>query len=248
MMLLAGRTAAAWCSERNISVMYRGTVKPPSILGTSSEEMKEKMLSHAEQNRPIPRTLAMDYIRSLGRAVSHSAPIPHKIIGLSSYVKVTSPLRRFSDMIAHWQIEGAIRYEALTGKKFDATKISNPRGVLPFSQRQMQESIVTLSPRERIISATKKASQRFWLTLAFLRAFKYKEASLPDIFKCWVQIKYLNGEFEVHLPEYGVQAQMIEALDVQEGDEWEVALHQVNVFDLTIYVKPIRLVNREESA
>jgi hypothetical protein len=155
-------------------------------------------------------------------------------------------------MIAHWQIEAALRYEAQAGKKFDANEIAKttPRSILPFSQRQIQESIVTLSPRERIIQTTTRQSQKFWLILAFLRASKYKEAPFPGVLKYWVQGQGLSvtGETLGHLPEYGVSATMVGGLDVQEGDEWEVALHRIDVFNRYIYVKPIRLVNRTENA
>jgi exoribonuclease R len=250
MMMLAGRSAATWCSERHIPVMYRGTVQPPSNDSQSIEQMKATLYSSSEPT--VALSLALRYMRALGRAIAHFAPIPHRVIGVPAYVKVTSPLRRFSDMIAHWQIEAAVRYEAQTGKKFDANELAKttPRSILPFSQSQMEEAIVTLSPRERIIQSTTKQSEKFWLTLAFLRAFKYNEAPLPSVFKYWIQGQGLSvgGETLGHLPDYGVSARMVDVPDVREGDEWEVALHRIDVFERTIYVKPIRLINRTEDA
>ncbi len=132
MMLLACQTAAAWCAERQIPVMYRGTIEPPANTDISMEHIKQLVSSYFEKQEEPPTALAMRYAQSLGKAIAHSAPLPHKIIGASSYVKVTSPLRRFSDMIAHWQIEAALRYEAQSGQQFRATE-STQRGILPFS-------------------------------------------------------------------------------------------------------------------
>ncbi|KAF1944956.1 RNB-domain-containing protein [Clathrospora elynae] len=252
MMMLAGQIAASWCSERNIPVMYRGTIESPTGDGQSPEELKKIVHSHFEQHGTIPLELATRYTKSLGRAIAHSAPLPHKIIGVPGYVKVTSPLRRFSDMIAHWQIEAAIRYEARSGKKLDANELSTTSpSILPFSQRQMQESIVTLSPRERIIAHTQRESSHFWSTMAILRASKYKEAPLPDVFKFWVRfvnhgsVAAWRGSIG-HLPEYGLKAVMSEEASVREGDEWEVQLDRVDVFMRSIYVKPVRLLSRAE--
>jgi len=253
MMLMACSAAATWCTERNIPVMYRGTIEPPQSEAMSPEELKTRyVIPHMEKHGEVPRGLAWRYLASLGRAIAHSAPLPHKIIGVPGYVKVTSPLRRFSDMIAHWQIEAAIRYEARSGKKFSAAELATgPRGILPFTQRQMQESIVTLSPRERIIAMTKRNSSRFWACLALLRAFHYKEAPLPAVFRFWVRTiqdetrSYSKGAIGI-LPDYGLSANFTDTRAVQVGDEWEVQLDRIDMFTCRIYVNPVRLVHREE--
>jgi hypothetical protein len=254
MMMLAGQTAATWCTERNIPVMFRGTIDPPDRGELSSEELQRLAQSYFAQHGKVSLDLTMRYGKSLGRAIAHSSPLPHKIIGVPGYVKVTSPLRRFSDMIAHWQIEAAIRYEARSGKKFDATNTSiSPHSVLPFSQRQMQESIVTLSPRERIISTTKRDSTQFWSAQAFLRALLYKEAALPEVFQYWVRIVQDGPNVAWRgtigdLPEYGLKASMDATADVKEGDEWEVTLDKVDVYNRSIFVKPVRRLSRVEDA
>lgn len=252
MMLLACQTAASWCADRHIPVMYRGTVEMPSNEPLAPEELKQRLvLPYLEKHGDLPRGLAMRYIKSLGRAIAHSAPLPHKMIGASSYVKVTSPLRRFSDMVAHWQIEAALRYEARSGKLFDAEDSSTQRGTLPFSPRQMQEAIITLSTREKIIKSVSNASNRFWTALAMMRAFHYKEAPLPDSFKCW--IRHVSNENSKvgpsktmgYVPEYGLTVTMLKGEDVQMGDEWEVRLRSVDMSSQAIFVSPIRLLHRE---
>jgi hypothetical protein len=253
-MMLACATAASWCTERNIPVMYRGTIDLPKTNAMSSDELRENhVLPYYEKHGEVPNELALQYRSSLGRAIAHSAPRPHKIIGVPGYVKVTSPLRRFSDMIAHWQIEAAIRYEARTGTKFDAIEAAADRGgVLPFTQRQIQESIVTLSPREKIISITKRSSARFWSILALLRAFYYNEAPLPDVFRFWVRTvpdessSPLRGAMG-YLPDYGYSAVLLGESTVGLGDEWEVRLDRIDIFQRVIYVKPVRLLRQAES-
>jgi hypothetical protein len=253
MMMLACSTAASWCTDRKIPVMYRGTISRPTSSGElSSEELKiQHILPRLEKHGDVPYGIANRYISSLGRAIAHSSPLAHKLIGVPGYVKVTSPLRRFSDMIAHWQIEAAIRHEARHGEKFNGSELTGKRGILPFTHRQIQESIVTLSPREKIISMTKKDSLRFWSLLALFRAFYYKEAPLPEVYRFWVTraTRQLGAKIfhaQGVLPDYGYLAKFTNEIDAQEGDEWEVQLQRIDVFARQIHVKPIRLLRREE--
>jgi len=254
MMLLACSTAASWCNERGIPVMYRGTVSPPQSETIPSAELRDRfVMPLIEKGSEVPHGLASRYLKTLGRAIAHSSPLSHNIIGVPGYVKVTSPLRRFSDMIAHWQIEAAIRHEAKIGKKASGLGLVAPgsRGILPFTQRQMQESIVTLSPRERIISSTKRMSVRHWSMLALHRAFYYKEADLPEVFRFWARdtgtgIGRTANLVQGVLPEYGFPALMIDLSDAQAGDEWEVRLERIDMFSRHLYVKPIRLLQRED--
>lgn len=252
-MMLACSTAASWCGERGIPVMFRGSIAPPNTNRAPSEELKHNIMSnYLEKHQSPPLRLTMQYMESLGRAVAHTSPLPHKVIGVTGYVRVTSPLRRFSDMIAHWQIEAAVRYEAKTSKKYNAAEMSSERGILPFTQRQIQESIITLSPREKLIASTQRNAVNHWVSHAFLRALHYKEAELPATFKCWIRFVDLGANqrslkpMAVGLmPEFGLRVAIRDIEDAQLGDEWEVALDSVDLFLARIYVRPIRLLNRE---
>lgn len=39
-----------------------------------------------------------------GVCTTHNA-LPHAGLGLPAYVQVTSPIRRYSDLLAHWQLK-----------------------------------------------------------------------------------------------------------------------------------------------
>jgi hypothetical protein len=248
MMLLACRTAGSWCAERSIPVMFRGTVESPSYLPL--KQFREEILyPELKKNGSITYQTAQLYMGALGRSIAHSSPIPHHVIGATAYIKVTSPLRRFSDMIAHWQIEAALRFEARTGQRLNARVLAgSPRPILPFSHRQMQESIITLSPRERIIRRAHTHSNEFWAVQAFTRAFYYQEAPLPDTFIVRVKrpdpISGSKAFFE------GYRTNCILANNPDEeyqfGDRWEAKISHIDTFKSRIHVVPIRLVWREE--
>jgi exoribonuclease R len=251
MMMLGGQTAASWCTERNIPVMYRGTVETPDDTpGMTAQEFEEEIIKpYMEKHGDLSRILASRYMASRGRAVAHFSPLPHKIMGVTGYVKVTSPLRRFSDMMTHWQIEAAIRYEARTGRKLDAAQVDITESGLPFSQRQMQESIVTLQPKEKLIRQVKRDSALYWFHLALMRAFHYKETELPPTFQCWINhvpVRSLSRATAVgNLVDYNLQVKLTEDVDAQLGDEWEVAIDSVDYYQRKIFVKPLRLLFRE---
>lgn len=255
-MILGCSTAASWCGERGIPVMFRGSIAPPNVNRAPLEELKSNIMSnYLEKHQNPPLRLTMQYMESLGRAIAHTSPLPHRVIGVPGYVRVTSPLRRFSDMIAHWQIEAAIRYEARTGKKYDAAELSSQRGILPFSQRQIQESIITLSPREKLIASTQRNAVNHWVSQAFLRAMHYNQAELPVTFKCWIRFvdvgsnrRNLKSMAVGLMPEFGLRVAIRDIEDPQLGDEWEVALDSVDLFNARIYVKPVRLLKRETDA
>ncbi|KAF1930596.1 RNB-domain-containing protein [Didymella exigua CBS 183.55] len=252
-MMLGCTAAATWCGERGIPVMFRGSIAPPNVNRAPSEELKHDiMTNYLAKHRNPPLRLTMQYMESLGRAIAHTSPLPHRVIGVSGYVRVTSPLRRFSDMVAHWQIEAAMRYEQKTGKMFNAAQVGVQKGALPFSQRQIQESIITLSPREKLIATTQRNAVNHWVSQAFLRALHYGEAELPSTFKCWIRYIDLGGNRPGSkpmaaglMPEFGLRVAIRDMEDAQLGDEWEVALDSVDLFNARIYVKPVRLLKRE---
>lgn len=252
-MLLGCFAAASWCRERGIPVMFRGSIAPPNVNRAPSEELKHDiMTNYLEQHRNPPLRLTMQYMESLGRAIAHTSPIPHRVIGVPCYVRVTSPLRRFSDMIAHWQIEAVMRHEQETGKKINAAQLSAQQGILPFSQRQIQDSIVALSPREKLIATTQRNAVNHWVSQAFLRALHYGEAELPSTFKCWIRYIDLGGNRPGFkpiaaglMPEFGLRVAVRDIEDAQLGDEWEVVLDSVDLFNARIYVTPVRLLRRE---
>lgn len=251
MMVLACCTAGSWCAERGIPVMFRGTVESPTS-PLPLKEFRERILyPELEKNGKLTTLTAQNYIDALGRAIAHSSPIPHQTLGAKAYIKVTSPLRRFSDMISHWQIEAALRFEARTGQKLDARALADaPQSVLPFSLRQMQESIITLSPREKVIAKANNESNTFWAVQAFMRAFYYHEAPLPDTFTVRItRPDLIHGSTGV-IEGYRMKVLLASIADGdhQVGDRWEAKISHIDSFKSQIYAVPIRLVDREGPA
>jgi len=127
LMVLANRVVAQFCGERGIPVPFRGSTRLLETSGTPSNLTLEKLLARRE-----PGTGMVDYLAVQAANLTppeagvSSTPIDHWIMGLShaspygAYVRGTSPLRRFDDMLVHWQIKAALAAEAkISGKAAD---------------------------------------------------------------------------------------------------------------------------------
>ncbi|KAI0058679.1 RNB-domain-containing protein [Artomyces pyxidatus] len=93
-------------------------------------------------------------------------PKQHWLLGLRAgegYVKVTSPLRRYADLHAHWQIKHAL----LHGKPF-------------FKTAEIQAHIDETSPREFNLNAISRAHTLFWNLLYIRRQMDHYARSREE--------------------------------------------------------------------
>jgi len=93
-MLMAGAHAAKWCLERGISVPF--TVQESSAESAKPIEGAGDYLSQYNLRRGMKR----------GRGTLECSA--HSGLGLEAYCRVTSPLRRYPDLLASRQIRGAL--------------------------------------------------------------------------------------------------------------------------------------------
>jgi len=97
-MLLAGEAAAAWASQRRLPFPY---------ITQEGGDLPAK---------PLPGLAGSYQLRRCMRPRSVSAkPGYHWGLGLEAYSQVTSPLRRYTDLLAHQQIYALLRKEAGAG-------------------------------------------------------------------------------------------------------------------------------------
>lgn len=98
MMLLAGEAAARWAYERKLPFTYSSQEAPqvPRSLSRSGEGGE---------------TLSLQYQRRKGMKASvvGTECLAHQGLGLSFYSQVTSPLRRYQDLLAHHQLRALIQ-------------------------------------------------------------------------------------------------------------------------------------------
>ncbi|KAJ6098553.1 hypothetical protein N7467_000088 [Penicillium canescens] len=116
-MNMAGNVTGRFLASRNIPAIFDGTWYDPEYQRVTNENVSE----FGGKNF---------YALSPPLSYAKSTPIPHHAMGLDSYVKSTSPLRRYNDIIAHYQIEAALRFEHEHGRQFDAL-VDSPEATEP---------------------------------------------------------------------------------------------------------------------
>ena len=262
MMLLAGETAAIWCSERGIPTVFRGTVARPD--DPDADAFYRDVVGPAVQKTgEIPTHLGVHYFSMLGRTALRTSPLAHRVAGLQQYVKSTSPLRRYGDMIVHWQIEAALREEAKLGRSLTPADTSHNASFLPFSANVLETIMLGLQPREVLITRSKTYARVFWMHILLFRAHHFGECELPFaattaehvaagkpllqvlLHARMPELLYVTGVVTMlnisaqmaHPLRFGLEAPVL-------GDTWEVEVEYVDVYRRTMITRPIRLVDR----
>jgi exoribonuclease-2 len=97
-MIWANHAAAEWCRRNSVPCLYR------------IQEMDEVTLEFGESFDPVAFFAAL---KSFRKTVVSANAGRHSSLGLDSYTQITSPLRRYADLLLHRQIKATLKGEAL---------------------------------------------------------------------------------------------------------------------------------------
>ncbi|GER54374.1 ribonuclease II/R family protein [Striga asiatica] len=139
MMILCGEVMATFGSANNIPLPYRG--QPQSNIDTSA-------FSHLPEG-PV-RSFAIVRIMRAAE-MDFRNPIRHGILGLPGYVQFTSPIRRYLDLLAHYQVKAFLRGDSL-----------------PFSAGRLEGIASLVNVNTRVIKRLSSTSLRYWI-IEYLR-------------------------------------------------------------------------------
>ena len=142
MMILAGEVAAKFAQTHNIPIPYRYQEQPE----LPPADTLMQLPSGPVREFAICRCMTKG---SLGLYASR-----HAGLGLEAYSQVTSPIRRYSDLLAHWQIKAFLRNEPL-----------------PFTAEMLTEILRMIDPAIWDANQVEKQSVRYW-SLEYLRRNK----------------------------------------------------------------------------
>ncbi len=136
LMLLANTVAAAWAAARDVPLIHRtqDVAVPQEYYGVWTE----------------PQDIAR-VVKALPQAVLSVSPRPHVGVGIPAYATVTSPLRRYCDLVNEAQI------------------LSFLRGGTPlYDAEQLSRLVLQLSARLDAVSQVQRFRPRYW-KLLFLK-------------------------------------------------------------------------------
>ena len=155
MMILAGQLGGTYGSEHNLPLPFRGQPQPE----LPSEEELLKL--------PAGPTRFCALRSCMPRSEMSMSPIRHASLGLDSYVQVTSPIRRYTDLLAHFQIKAHLRGEDL-----------------PFSREELQEIVYSVSNSSYEATLVERQTNRYW-GLEYLR--RNAECIWPVLVLRWLR-------------------------------------------------------------
>ncbi|MEG3878389.1 ribonuclease R [Microcoleus sp. herbarium7] len=188
MMILAGEAAARYGQTHGLAIPYRHQPQPEL-------PPEEELLAV-----PAGPARACAVRRCMPRSEMNLTPGRHSSLGLEAYTQVTSPIRRYTDLLAHFQIKAHLRGE--------------PQ---PFSPEEMQDIVMCLGTAVREASSVERQTNRYW-GLEYLRRN-------PD--QVWeaLMLRWLREDSNlglILLEELGLELAMRFGRSVEIGDRFEV--------------------------
>jgi len=240
LMLVAGEVAARWCDERGIPVPFRVTPRNPHKL-SPMEYFRTHDLAKRNPDGTMDELKLKAYLQFLGPIQPSSTAGPHANIGVDMMARCTSPLRRFSDLLLHYQVEAAIMEENRTGKSLIGNTSTN---FLPFSKAQVEALLPRLDTRERLIAYAQRQTNRHWICQFLFRAWRYKECEIPTVMPFVVRTVHprkgtLNGTLQTFHAEAECEIPDWTTDNIVEGMTLNVVLTDINTYSRTINVKSI---------
>ncbi|KAF9539754.1 hypothetical protein EC957_005085 [Mortierella hygrophila] len=156
-MIMAGRVASMFAQENGLPTLFRNQPAPAEKYREAFEE--------TIRTKTNPRTGILNMVDMLplrpyiaGAEISTN-PLGHWSMGIhDGYCKVTSPLRRYSDMIAHWQIKGA-----LLNKHASSSTAAIATTPPIFSLDTLSPLAGVIRDRERMLGMLEARSVKYWL-------------------------------------------------------------------------------------
>lgn len=159
LMTLAAESAGKWFADRDIPAIFNCAV--PQV-GFPVSKLNQ---------------LNFDARRALPQVYFSSTPQHHVYTSIDNYLRFTSPLRRYTDLLAHWQADAYIRAESEASPNLAA---AIPKSELPFSRAQVDKKIIEITNYFDVVTRKMERQALDWRLRALFRAFHFKEADLPE--------------------------------------------------------------------
>ncbi|PGH06279.1 hypothetical protein GX51_02476 [Blastomyces parvus] len=241
-MVLAGEVAGKWLKDRQAPVVFAGTWYHPEYPPVTRETLSAEVSNSFHFGLP--------------KSFSSPTPTPHASLGVDQYVRCTSPLRRYTDLIAHWQIEAILRHQANEPSPSPSQVVMEN---LPFKTPDIEKYIARADWQNRLKDRAQNRARDFWICQALFRSFYFNAAKLPPTFQCIIQGENFDAAYEFGADSdeyYGrlqpFDLQCIVNLDktaqrMQIGDLVDVELVSIDMYTLRVTTKFARHVKRPEN-
>ncbi len=190
MMVLFNSLAANFFTENKIPALYRHQSFPNQFDQTNIHSLYQTSENEISKNYHL--------LRSLPHTKLSPEPLPHYSLGVPSYVQITSPLRRYADMILQRQIIYFLNHNKLL-----------------YSKDEIEYSVFSTVSRIKDIKLLERQRQKYWLMKYLENKIKNCESSKyhstypaivletsADSSKSLVQITQFGFRQRINLPSY----------------------------------------------
>ncbi|GLT79200.1 hypothetical protein SLA2020_506960 [Shorea laevis] len=196
MMVLCGEVIATYGSSNNIPLPYRG--QPQSNIDVSA-------FLHLPEG-PVRSSAIVRVMRAA--EINFRNPIRHGVLGIPGYVQFTSPIRRYMDLLAHYQVKAFLRGESP-----------------PFSACQLEGLASIVNMQIRVVRKLCASSLRYWI-IEFLRR-QPKEKKYRGLV-----LRFIKDQIAaLLLVEVGLQTSASVSVGTRIGDEVKVTVEEANPRD-----------------
>eukprot|EP00803_Ostreobium_quekettii_P002580 evm.model.scf_1029.2 EVM.evm.TU.scf_1029.2 scf_1029:28929-33595(+) len=194
MMILAGEMAARTGATSGVPLPYRSQAKPvmPELKAVPAGLCREAAIRSR-----LTRGL-----------VSASQVSRHASLGLEAYVQITSPIRRYVDLVAHYQLKAHLR-----------------GAQAPFTAAELDDLLTSVSEASRVRKRVSDDVANYWLAEYFRQ--HRDSRTWPALMLQW--IKSDRGLASVLIEELGLEAQVRINRPAVPGSRLELVVAGVDV-------------------
>jgi len=202
LMILANSLAALFLKEKGIPAIYRSQMEPRENIKISPQDKFDPLQAYRLR-------------RIMNRVEVSTRPSRHFGLGVDAYLTLTSPIRRFYDLLIEQQILAALRGGSI------------------FSGAQLEEIVTAVGPTLSKVALVEELTENYWI-LRYLE--KWVGYTTPAVILDRFPNKYL-----IHLNEYLLETDMAASAsrEYEPGDQILVRVERVHPRSGVLKIAPV---------
>lgn len=202
MMIKANNIVAKFTDSHGIPNIYR--TQAVKLENPRDKDIYDKLLLKYPSFMDAPLEDSLTAIKYMRPAQLSVEPGPHTALGLSHYCHSTSPLRRFQDILTHWQIESYLR--------------DGPQNNRSLNENQILALVRRIESNQRLIKSAQLESITFWTLKKIQQVTEADKVAgrVPTLYKALAtsMMSEHSRMQTVYLPDWGISAR----LAIADGD------------------------------
>ncbi|OLL23538.1 putative ribonuclease [Neolecta irregularis DAH-3] len=214
LMILGGQIVARYCNQYNIPNAYRtqGLSQEPEFMTEYHNALRKR-----NSVGLVPTEFALPLMKYLKPVMLSLKSGRHEMLAIDCYTKATSPLRRFGDMVVHYQLDA---------------HLSNQ--ILPFTTEQIQKEMNPLAWRESAVNNLSRMGNKHWICQLLNRLSGLKDFTFEGMI-------YISNTADVPVPclakELGTRVEVsgIPLADKHLGRRLKFRIQDVDLFQHSIH-------------